>query len=149
MWPVVVKRTEIQQNQDHAVGETRAKLMEIADNIESGKYSNVSIGMVAIDCETNCLVVSDLTAGNLGIPERSNTVWSQVSAQIIDSDELTQAYAAFALDMRLNYESFEDPSDPDTPDIVNVSFGSENDEDDFEGISFLPSEAVHPQLKTG
>lgn len=147
MWPVTVNRTEIQQNQDHAVSETRAKLMEIADNIESGKYSTVSLGMVAIDCETESLVITDLTVGKIGLDQNTNTVWSQVSAQIVDGAELTEAYAAFALDLRLNYESLEDSEHPDIPEVVNVSFGSENDEDDFEGISFVPSEAVHPSLK--
>ncbi len=147
MWPITVTRTEIQQNSDHAASETRAKLLEIADNIESGKYRTVSLSMVAIDDE-NRLVLADLNAGNIGLDDEPKTVWSQVSAQIVDETELAQAYQAFALDLRLNYESIEDTNHPNVPEVVNVSFGNE-DEDDFEGFSFVPSEAVHPQLKSG
>ena len=147
MWPITVTRTEIQQNGDHAASETRAKLLEIADNIESGKYRTVSLSMVAIDDE-NRLVLADLNAGNIGLDDEPKTVWSQVSAQIVDETELAQAYQAFALDLRLNYESIEDTNHPNVPEVVNVSFGNE-DEDDFEGFSFVPSEAVHPQLKSG
>ncbi len=147
MWPVTVTRTEIQQNDDHGATETRNKLMEIADFIESGKYKNVTLSMVAMDDE-NKLILADLTAGNIGLTPEPKTVWSQVSAQIIDETELAQTYQAFALDLRLNYDSIEDTDHPDIPEVVNVSFGSESDDDDFDGISFVPSEAVHPQLKS-
>lgn len=148
MWPITVTRTEIKHNTNHAASESRVKLMEIADNIESGKYKNVTLSMAATD-DTNHLVLTSLTAGNIGLTNEPKTVWSQVETQIVDETELVQAYQAFAMDLQLNYESLEDSHHPTVPEVVNVSFGSEDDRDDFEGFSLVPIEATHPQLTSG
>lgn len=146
MWPITVTKTEIKQNTNHAASETRVKLMEIADNIESGKYKNVTLSMVAID-DSSHLVLANLTAGAIGLTEEPKTVWSQVETQILDEIELVQAYQAFASDLHLNYDSLEDERNPMVPEVVNVSFGSQDDAADFEGFTLVPREAVHPQLR--
>lgn len=129
-WRVDVTNIEHDELDSNAssISDFRFKLMEIADKIEAGVYSEASLRFIANNHLQQTITVGQ--AYSTAMVDGIRTAhWEEVKVQISDHDKFAQAYCAFMEDTNLWLDTYVGDDSNEIEEVI-VFIGDNHSEGD-------------------